>query len=129
MDKNNVLSTRVEDNVFEKVEKMAKEQKVNKAKILNQAIHFYLNGSGPEPVRQNYVQANEHLAKPICVLPDPEPKLQEAFARPVGKVNMLQVMTANRRKMKGLAYDRSMEQYFHLIKSPKNKSTSRLIDG
>ncbi len=134
MDNSNVLSTRVEDVVFEKVEKLAKEQKVNKAKILNQAIHSYLNGSVKEPVRQNYVQANPHEAtnslKPTLIL-DPKPKHQEAFHL-TGKtenVNMLQVMTANRRKIRGLAYDKSMEQYFHLIKSSKQNSPSRLING
>lgn len=134
--RDNVLSTRVDDIVFEKVEKLAKEQKVNKAKILNQAIHLYLNGSVGEPVRQNYVQANPHEAtntmlKPTLTLPDPKPKHQEAFHL-TGKatnVNMLQVMTANRRKIKGLAYDKSMEQYFHLIRLPKQKSPSRLVNG
>jgi len=58
-----------------------------------------------------------------------KPQPQEAVSRPPGNISMLQVMTANRRKVKGLTYDKSMEQYFHLIKSPRTKSTSRLIDG
>lgn len=147
--KDNVLSTRVDDIVFETVEKLAKKQKVTKAKIVNQAIHLYLNGSVKEPVRQNYVQMvqqekeiksrSERIAdREIAfnnaaaeVVTAERPKYQEAFHL-TGKstnVNMLQIMTANRRKIKGLAYDKSMEQYFHLIKPSKQNSPSRLDNG
>ena len=64
--KDNVLSTRVDDVVFEKVETLAKKQKVNKAKIVNQAIHLYLNGSAGEPVKQNYVQVVQQEKEVKC---------------------------------------------------------------
>ena len=76
------------------------------------------------------VPGHNTMLEPELPLPDPEPVYQEAFVLRNDANNntpsMREIMTAHRRKIRGLAYDKEMGQYFYLIKPPKFNSPSRL---